>query len=274
MMSPRSLLDMDSEELERLLIAHGRDDGPSDEARHRAIVKATVAAAAGASLAATSIASKAATALPWLLAAKWVAVGVASGAVTIGVVATVQRRNAPPHENATHVSSPTTVGRAAPDRGPALSPEPAPMAVSHPPDPPTGGRAAEDPTPKHAVPKAAPTDAPSIEPTPSEPTSTTPLVSPASLQEELGFLDEARRDLDVGAPSRALDALNRYAERFPSGNMRIEGDALRIETLLALHQTTAARSLAKSFLAKNATSPTAMRVQRLLEATSDAPSKK
>jgi hypothetical protein len=56
--------------------------------------------------------------------------------------------------------------------------------------------------------------------------------------------------------------------------MRIEGDALRVETLLALGQTGAARSLARNFLAKNPTSPTAMRVQRLLEATNDVPSKK
>jgi hypothetical protein len=272
MMSPRTLLDMDSDELERLLIAHGRDDGPSNEARHRAIVKVTVTAAAGASLAATSITSKAATALPWLLAAKWVAVGVASGAVTIGVVQTVQRRSSPVHESATHVSSPTAVGRSA--SGAPLSPEPAPEARGLPPDLPTSVRAAEDPAPRRAAPRAAPPDARSIELAPSESDSTTAVDSPGSLQQELRFLDEARRALDVGAASRALDALDRYAERFPSGNMRIEGDALRIETLLALRQTTAAPSLAKKFLAKNATSPTAMRVQRLLEAMEDVPSKK
>jgi hypothetical protein len=99
MVSKSTFLHRDPDDLERYLLEQGRLDRAGDRARERTIAHATVAAAAGAGLTAASVTSGAgavASAAPWTLVAKWVAVGVASGGLTVGVAE--EWRHAPPVE--------------------------------------------------------------------------------------------------------------------------------------------------------------------------------
>ena len=89
-MSSRDFFDREPDDLERYLIEQGRLDGPTDGVRQRATALAVAASTAGvglttASIASGSAASAVASAAPWTIAAKWIAIGVASGMATIGV---------------------------------------------------------------------------------------------------------------------------------------------------------------------------------------------
>jgi hypothetical protein len=229
----------------------------------------TVAAAAGAGLAATSgsAAAAAASAVPWIVATKWVVVGVAAGAVTLGVADGVQHRSSARTE-AVHPVVATL---------PAAAPAPAPAPPSAVETPPPSEAAIE---PSSAAPVAQRTARPTA-PRVDEPSrdlleTAQPSFEPArpsprarddsSLEGEVRLLEEARRALDAHAAAKALSALDRYAREFPAGRMIIESSALRIETLAALGQRDAARELARSFLASHPRSPAAMRVTRVLDA--------
>jgi hypothetical protein len=85
--SNQDFLDREPDDLERYLVEQGRHDRPADGVRQRTVVFASLAAStASAGLATASIASgsSAASAAPWVIAAKWVAIGVASGMATVG----------------------------------------------------------------------------------------------------------------------------------------------------------------------------------------------
>jgi outer membrane protein assembly factor BamD (BamD/ComL family) len=92
-----------------------------------------------------------------------------------------------------------------------------------------------------------------------------PPVAPESqLPRELGLLNEASRALDDRAPARAGQLLDRYEREFPAGGMQIEAMALRIASLVDLHQDDTARILAQQFLALHPESPAAVRVRAML----------
>jgi hypothetical protein len=282
MVNGESWLDRDPADLERLLIEHGRRDGPSAAARRRTLASVTVVAAAGAGLAATSMSAAAAaasTALPWIVATKWVAVGVAAGAVTLGVADRVEHRSSARTE-AAHpgvATSPAVTQSVAQPGAPMVemgSPVVEPGAVEAP-------SSAEPSIDSNDGARVAPRTVRSTVLRLDEPTRTvvevpSPPLEPArpsttardegSLEGEVLLLEEARRALDAHAAPKALTVLDRYAQRFPAGRMGIEASALRIETLLALGQRDAASALARSFLATHPRSPAAMRVARLLDA--------
>ncbi len=260
-------LDRDPDDLERLLIAEGRRDKPPAASRRRTLATVTVAAAAGATVAATSASATAAVtgALPWLAVTKWVAVGVAAGAVTLGAAEKVQQRAS----TRAHATYPIEVKPPVAAPPPPRSEEPPDEAPSLPAEVPI-----EPTVEAPAVRTARPSPARAQEPAnaiveiapPAAPAPSAAASDPSSLEGEVRLLEEARRALDAHAGSKAIRALDRYERDFPSGLMSIEARALRIEALVALGQRNAARAFARSFLANHPRSPAAMRVTRLLEA--------
>jgi TolA-binding protein len=95
----------------------------------------------------------------------------------------------------------------------------------------------------------APKRAPAPAPAPSQ-----------DVREEIRLLDHARAALLQHAPSRALERLAQYTQRFPRGALRQEAAVLRIEALRAQGDQTRAAVLAQEFLAKHPGSPHAERV--------------
>ena len=292
-MSKATFLHREPEDLERYLLEQGRRDRGSKRARDRAIAHASLAATAGAGLAVTSITSgsaAAASAAPWALAAKWVTVGVASAALTVGVAEEWRQSEAlpVPSPTATSLSKPATrrpTTTDAIDHGPAIPPDPvievaAPATVVDPAiEAPSGVSVAsrksrnERSTPAVEGSSRGSSLADERARSPVEAAPDLAMPSPpgvgvardGSLPFELRLLDEARRSLQARDGARALTLLDTYTQRFPAGGMRIEASALRIEALFALGQREGAHALGRAFLADHSSSPAAMRVRKLLE---------
>jgi TolA-binding protein len=306
--SKSTFWDRDPDDLERYLLEQGRLDRAGDKARERTIAHATAIAMAGAGLAGTSVttgAAAAASAAPWALVMKWVAVGVASGGLAVGAVE--EWRYARPTEPAPSIAA---VARATPSTGPSTptgrvharsnelenTAEPAPARLPIPlesnPSPAVTEASAtisaenaevargnakthnEPSSSELAGARVANPVAGRREPNAAEAPAASLMLAPppglglppgATLQGELYLLDEARRSLEAHAGAQALAALDAYAQRYPSGGMRIEASALRIEALFALGQRDRAEALARAFLATHASSPAAMRVRWLIE---------
>jgi hypothetical protein len=83
----------------------------------------------------------------------------------------------------------------------------------------------------------------------------------ATLSAELGALDRARLSLTGGDARRALDALDAYDRRFPSGRLQLEAEVLRIDALAKLGRKDAARQRAETFLRRHPNSVLATRVR-------------
>jgi hypothetical protein len=106
-------------------------------------------------------------------------------------------------------------------------------------------------------------------PAPSHSSVVSPEAAPAAaheamLTEELGALDHARLALGNGNPGRALDELDGYDRRFPSGRLQLEAEVLRIDALARLGQRDAARQHAEAFLKRHPNSVLATRVRALV----------
>ncbi len=80
---------------------------------------------------------------------------------------------------------------------------------------------------------APPAPIPSAEPAvaPAEPAAAQP--SNGELREEIQLLDEARSALQRGSGAAALEPLDRYRQRFPSGVLRREASLLRQQAAAA-----------------------------------------
>jgi hypothetical protein len=87
----------------------------------------------------------------------------------------------------------------------------------------------------------------------------------AMLTEELGALDRARLALAKGDARRALDGLDGYDRRFPSGRLQLEAEVLRIDALARLGRKDAARQHAEAFLRRHPNSVLATRVRALVD---------
>jgi len=90
-------------------------------------------------------------------------------------------------------------------------------------------------------------------------------VAHAMLTEELGALDRARLALAKGDARRALDGLDGYDRRFPSGRLQLEAEVLRIDALARLGRKDAARQHAEAFLRKHPNSVLATRVRAIVD---------
>jgi TolA-binding protein len=132
--------------------------------------------------------------------------------------------------------------------------------------------------PRVEAPRGAPTVTAATEEGPAAITRDQPQASPAAtvaqprpsasagdLGEQIALLDAARSAMAAGSGERALDLLQRYLAKYPSGSFRPEATALKIETLLELGRKTEARALAERFIATQRGSPLSNRVQRLTE---------
>jgi hypothetical protein len=89
------------------------------------------------------------------------------------------------------------------------------------------------------APSAAPQAAPMLVPPtpaaePAEPAAAPAVAAPSGeLREEIQLLDEARSALQRGSSSTALEQLDRYRQRFPSGVLRREASLLRQQAAAA-----------------------------------------
>ena len=234
-----------SRELESLLVHAAREErAPS---RTRLAVRAAVGLATGAG-AATAAGSAAAAgaqtatgAVGIVVLAKYVILGAAIGATTLGVA----RYAEAPTPSATTASS--------------------------------AGVATEAPTARKAVDELAPapdaagtaTDPVVVAPPPIETAATSsPTASAAqgtpSLAREIALLDQARSAVRAHDGAQALRSLDRYGKEFPSGQMAAEATLLRIDALVQTGDRATASALARAFIDRNPRSPLLERVQDLV----------
>lgn len=89
---------------------------------------------------------------------------------------------------------------------------------------------------------------------------------PLGLRDELAMIDEARTSLGSGNGAAALATLDRYDARFPSGLLREEAEAVRVEALFAAGRGEEGKRLGAEFLRVHPSSPHAQRVRSLLDA--------
>jgi hypothetical protein len=89
--------------------------------------------------------------------------------------------------------------------------------------------------------------------------------APPALRDELTRLEHVRTELRAAHARAALSALDEYDRQHPRGTLREEAVALRIETLLALHERAHASKLAHDFLLDYPRSVHGARVRSQLE---------
>lgn len=107
---------------------------------------------------------------------------------------------------------------------------------------------------------SAPT-APEAAPAQTADAQQAPAVRAAMLREELGALDHARLALANGDARRAIDELDGYDRRFPSGRLQLEAEVLRIDALAKVGHKDVARQHAEAFLRRHPNSVLATRVR-------------
>ncbi|HXU01554.1 MAG TPA: hypothetical protein VN903_11210 [Polyangia bacterium] len=90
-----------------------------------------------------------------------------------------------------------------------------------------------------------------------------PTTAGAMLTEELSALDHARLALTGGDARRAIEELDRYDRRFPSGRLQLEAEVLRIDALAKVGRKDDARRHADAFLRRHPNSVLATRVRAL-----------
>jgi hypothetical protein len=287
MSPPKRQFPADAEELQKLLLECGANDGPTEDDRERAIGNIVAAAAAAttagiiaASMTQNVVASSAK--ISALMAAKWALTGALVATTAIGV-GTVVQRDPPRQERSPLVASaphgvprrPNAVSpspsKAVPNEGTTAEPvtdeardelEKRPLAPSPVVEDlsPRAPRSPETSEQRGALAPLAATPAPAT-PTPAEEPHDQ-AVAP-SLKRELAFLEDARADLRQQAPAAALAALNAYDRTFPAGTLKAEATALRIEALVAAGRREEAALFARTFLSTHPNSPLTGRIRAL-----------
>jgi outer membrane protein assembly factor BamD (BamD/ComL family) len=81
---------------------------------------------------------------------------------------------------------------------------------------------------------------------------------------ELAVLDQASEALHSGNSGGALRHLGEYSRSFPTGKLRLEAEALRIEALAASGNRAEASRRAKRFLEHNPNSVLAPRLRKFV----------
>jgi hypothetical protein len=242
-------LGYDGEDLRGELVRIAQADAAPIAAQRRILSRVTGAAAgagigfAAAGTAAATAAVKTSAAITAAGVAKWVAVGLVAGTVTVFAVEKTHPPVAAPPvaqfvEIATPVRSEPTKARAPRVEG-APTEIPAPVVVS--------------------VPRRAPSPVPVDEPAQAEPEIAAQ--QPTVLAQELGQLEEVREAMAQGRAARALDLLRRYDRDFAAGSMSSEAAALRVEALGRAGRSEEAQRAARAFLAKYPRSPLSDRVR-------------
>jgi hypothetical protein len=245
MSEPRRLLQEEGDELGQSLLRSARRDGPSPQARRKAMLALGVASGVGASVVATGTGAASTLAKSTATAAllKWIGVGVVGGLVTVGAVSVTMgppaARTTAPAETATMVAVP------------ARSPIPSAAAPAEPP----AARPAETAAPPEEAPAARPVEtAKAVARSADKPT----------LGDEIAALDAAREALGAGNAAAALRALDDHDRRFPGGMLGPEATVLRIEALALRGDRASATRLGRAFLDAHPRSPAAARIRTLL----------
>jgi outer membrane protein assembly factor BamD (BamD/ComL family) len=101
--------------------------------------------------------------------------------------------------------------------------------------------------------------------------SSTPAAVPAlhDVEDELAWLDQARRRLAAGDAGGALTRISAYQSVFPRGHFQPEALALRAEALAARGERALAQLAAARFLATAPSHPLAARMRALVDASAD-----
>jgi hypothetical protein len=251
-------------EVDLLRAAHG--ESPPDGSLRRTLTALGVGTATLSSgSTAVSAAAAGAKASTSFLAAKWIGIGIAGGAVALGAVGGVERYTASAER------PPAAVATVAPPLRP-VGPQAAAPAQQE-----EVARAAESPV-VGDVPAAPPAAAARTErpvatevPHPAVDTESTPAVSPVSapLAPEIAAIDSARRAVGANRPTEALGILDRYAADFPRGRFVPEATYLRIQALFQRGDQRAASDLGRRYLASMPDGPHAKHVRAMIAASGE-----
>jgi TolA-binding protein len=250
MSAPRRLIEAD-DELERELIRSAHGDGPSDRALERMLLGLGVEVSKlPPTLASASPSAAASSKIPGALLAKWLAAGMAIGAVTSSGAQLIGGTVDPQVPSLARTSE-SSLGRAAPPAPSQLSPPsqatPAPTLPASAVLPTTRPR----PAPQLGLPApAAAESSSSAETTAQQPALGSfalepPPARPATLADEMRLLDAARRALADRDASTALSRLASYESAFPNGALQPEESVLKVRALLAAGNRAAAEALGK-----------------------------
>ncbi len=263
MNSDPPFLEQDAAELERFLVQQARRDRAPRAAHERALVTLS-SLSLGAGLTASAKlawgASAGSQVTPWLVT-KWIAVGMSASLTTFAAAeglhhafaareTNVDERKQTPPGAAPRLPGAERAKQSPPAAAlsaavPAASPHAAPGSASAPSEP---GPTVEPAATSTRLPSSTAIDAASSK-------------ASAQLTREVARLQRARSSLVAGSPSAALEALNGYAREFPSGALRAEAAALRVEAVAALGNRALAQSLASEFLTRFPSSPLSARVR-------------
>jgi len=269
MKQPQRLADAGADEFERGLLTSSSADAPSEQAYHRTLTSLGVGllvplGTAGVAHGAGSVAAATSSKIGVAVLGKWLATGMAVGAVTVSAVAVTGRAlSTPPARVATLAAPPTRIETSAASEKPASRAEgtvaPAPAVEA--------AKAAEAAAPRHRpeVP------APSVELDPvadaGESTGSLPAkVAPSapSIKRETELIGSAQRALQRGDSQAALAALERYRSEFPSGVLEPEARLLEISSRLRAGQRDRAEALAAAIIARNPNGQEAAAARALL----------
>jgi hypothetical protein len=265
MSDPRRLLHHGADDFERELLASALSDSGSERVLRRTLLSiGTGTAVTLATAASAQAASAGAPVLGASLVLKWLGFGAAIGLVTAGGADFVARTPAPATD---------TVRVAAQER-PALGPSPETEARPANPNAPQTApgelaRLAQDSRANGPAGVAPARQASSPPPGPVEQGAQThalPAEAPPSeaLLREVRALDAAKASLEHGDPRSALDALERHGRAFPSAALAPEADVLRVRSLLAAGDRSAAAAMARRVIARDPKGPHARVVRSLL----------
>jgi hypothetical protein len=283
------------EQLPELLLHHARTDGPTEQARARALSRIVAAGAVGSGMGvlAASLANKGASAsfgkASTLMVAQWIVIGATTATAVLGASETVERLTMT--SSADRRPSSMTQARPPPGRDDRAIPTPLlaapsatdPMATDELPgsvEPiPALGSKQHRLTPQPEIPGARPgtrrelSDAPSAAAAAAAATAEPALeVASPQLSRELELLEKARLHLARKSAWAALDALETYRATFPRGTMTTEAAVLQIEALAAVGRRYEATVQSRAFLTHHAQNPLAERVRVILAKLESSPS--
>ncbi len=245
-MSPRELPDRllttDADDIERRLITAIAEERPSQELRERMALAIGVplgalgaasetakqtATAASKAAAGASIAPGSATLVPWISVGALV-LAVAGSIVGVREWKTHARPQQPETVASVAVAPVSTPIRASAEVAVANTVE-APLSPTAPPQ-------------QRRPPTRTPTD---------------------DLRGQIALIDAARAAVSASSGARALDLLRQYQDKYPSGTLRPEAAALKVEALVKLGRISEAQTLAQRFVADYGESPQSDRVMRI-----------
>jgi len=248
MKDPERLLERGGTDVERTLLRAGASEEPSDRSMQRAA--AAIGLAVGLSTAATGTAAATAVGkVGFWTAFKWVGAGVlVVGGITLGAHR-IQQANAP--EGPAVSELPVQVDTSPPAR---VAPAPAEQAPDESADTSEEAASADEATNPKPSGKAR-----------AKRSSSEARIDPAaSIREQTAMIDAARRQLRAGNPGGAVAELDRYHRKYKHGMFGQEAIMLRIEALSRSGNRSAARQLAKRFLASKPSSQYAKRIESLV----------